>query len=358
MSRDDVLFGEQATIHNVVEYQRKEAVKALDAVRPDEILSDQFDGLCARLEHQFRLDVPILDRPGIVELPKQEVDVDVSHDPSRYIRDPSRPFYLKGTAFRIAVPFSGEAVLLKYGISPFNSAIPGEVEGDRIVLTHQALELNADVIKRDFDNRLGRIEDTLRMAREVAEGWNGQLPGLVRAHLEQRRAKLLRDREVSLGYPQVTATLPTPQSAAPSSVTAARRRYDLFLSHASEDKDSIARPLYEALTSRGVTVWFDEAVLQLGDSLRRKIDEGLRICRFGLVILSPHFFAKQWPQRELDGLVARETSSGQKAILPVWHQLEREQVVQYSATLADRVAAKSSDGLPEIVEKILRVLGK
>ena len=130
------------------------------------------------------------------------------------------------------------------------------------------------------------------------------------------------------------------------------------MSHASEDKADIARPLYEALTARGVTVWFDEAVLELGDSLRRKIDEGLRVCRFGLVILSPYFFEKQWPQRELDGLVARETSSGDKAILPVWHRVERDDVLRYSAPLADRVAAKSSEGVVTIVEKVLRVLEK
>lgn len=352
------MFGEQATIHDVVEHQRVEAMKALDAVPPEDLLNRQFEDLCTTLEQQFRLDIPILDRGRTVELPKQEVDIDVSHDFSRAIRDRSRPFYLKGTAFRIAVPFSGEAVLLKYGTSPFNSPVPGEVEGDRIVLTHQALELNAEVIRRDFDNRMSRIEDTLRMAGEVAEGWNRQLPELVRTRLEQRRGKLLRDQEVSLGYPQAPSTPQSARTAVPPPVAAAPQRYDLFLSHASEDKNDIARPLYEALRTRGVTVWFDEAVLELGDSLRRKIDEGLRICRFGLVILSPNFFAKQWPQRELDGLVARETASGEKAILPVWHRLERDAVLQYSGTLADRVAAKSSDGLPAIVAKILRVLGR
>ena len=70
-------------------------------------------------------------------------------------------------------------------------------------------------------------------------------------------------------------------------------RYDLFLCHASEDKVAIARSLYDALRRAGVTVWYDEAVLALGDSLRRKIDEGLSRCRFGLVILSPKFFRKR-----------------------------------------------------------------
>lgn len=67
------------------------------------------------------------------------------------------------------------------------------------------------------------------------------------------------------------------------------KHYDTFLSHASEDKRAIARPLYDALVKAGVTVWYDEAVLTIGDSLRRKIDQGLSRCRFGIVILSPKF---------------------------------------------------------------------
>lgn len=358
MSRDTLLFDAEATIHDVVHHQRDAVMKALDSVPPGDILNRPFDELCAMLEQQYRLDVPILDRSRIVELPKQEVDIDVSQDPGRDIRDRSRPFYLKGTAFQIAVPFSGEAVLLKYGSSPYNSPIPADVEGDRIVLTHQALELNAEALRHDIDSRLSRIEDTLRMTAEVAAAWNRELPRLVRTRLEQRKAKLSREQAVSLGYPQGTVMPQGGQTTAPRSVGVRPQQYDLFLSHASEDKDDIARPLYEALTASGATIWFDEAVLQLGDSLRRKIDEGLRICRFGLVILSPSFFAKQWPQRELDGLVARETASGEKAVLPVWHRVDRDAVLRYSATLADRVAARSSDGVPAIVEKILQVLGQ
>jgi len=135
-------------------------------------------------------------------------------------------------------------------------------------------------------------------------------------------------------------------------------QYDLFLSHAFEDKDTIARPLYRALVANGVTVWFDEAVLQLGDSLRRRIDTGLAKCRYGIVILSPKFLNKQWPQRELDALVARETATGEKAILPIWHELDRDTLMRYSPALADRLAGRSEDGTDALVNEILRVLSK
>jgi hypothetical protein len=134
--------------------------------------------------------------------------------------------------------------------------------------------------------------------------------------------------------------------------------YDVFICHASEDKEALARPLYNALKAEGLSVWFDEVVLEIGDSLRRKIDDDLARCRFGVVILSPHFFAKEWPQRELDALFARETVSGEKAILPIWHNLDEATVGKLSSMLAGRLAARSEQGIPAVITQILRVVRK
>jgi len=131
--------------------------------------------------------------------------------------------------------------------------------------------------------------------------------------------------------------------------------WDVFISHAWEDKEDIARPLAEALRRKGLRVWYDEFTLTLGDSLRRSIDHGLANSRYGVVILSPNFFAKEWSQKELDGLAAREVS-GEKVILPVWHNITADQVRKYSPTLADRVAALSERGLEHVVEELLRVI--
>jgi len=133
---------------------------------------------------------------------------------------------------------------------------------------------------------------------------------------------------------------------------------DVFVSHASEDKESIARPLAEALRHCGLTVWFDEYELELGDSLRRTIDGGLRNSRVGVVILSPHFFEKEWPQRELDGLTARRNAGEPHVILPIWHGVELDDVLAYSPPLADVVAARSADGVDSIAAAIVRALGR
>jgi hypothetical protein len=117
---------------------------------------------------------------------------------------------------------------------------------------------------------------------------------------------------------------------------------DVFISHATEDKEEVARPLAEALRELGLRVWYDELELKIGDSLRRKIDSGLARSRFGIVILSPSFFEKNWPQYELDGLVAKEQQHGQKVILPLWHKLSKDEVMRFSPTLADRIALSTS----------------
>jgi hypothetical protein len=119
------------------------------------------------------------------------------------------------------------------------------------------------------------------------------------------------------------------------------RTWDVFLSHASEDKATVALPLAQALQDRGVSVWLDKAELRIGDSLRRRIDRGIRSSRFAAVVLSEAYFSKGWPQYELDGIVTL-TVGGQQNLLPVWHEIDRETVMSFSPSLADRFARSTA----------------
>lgn len=130
---------------------------------------------------------------------------------------------------------------------------------------------------------------------------------------------------------------------------------DCFISHASEDKDAVARPLAEALINAGYSVWFDEYELVLGDSLRTKIDEGLAASRFGVVVLSPQFFEKGWPQSELNALAAKEMVGDERLILPVWHGVDEEFLASKSPLLADRIGVPS-DPLDKAAEQIIRAI--
>ena len=135
------------------------------------------------------------------------------------------------------------------------------------------------------------------------------------------------------------------------------KKWDFFICHASEDKSDVVEPLAIELTARGAAVWYDRWTLQIGDSLSEKIDEGLGSSEFGIVVLSPHFFAKPWPKRELTGLVQREIG-GKKVILPVWHRVDHAFVAQHSPTLADKMAGSTKDGIPTLAERLLQATGK
>ena len=134
------------------------------------------------------------------------------------------------------------------------------------------------------------------------------------------------------------------------------REFDVFVSHATEDKDVVVRPLAYALQQRGVNVWYDEFTLRIGDSLRRSIDNGIARSRFGLVVVSKAFFSKGWAQYELDGLVTMAVGEKQ-ILLPIWHEISKDEVVAHSPSLADKVALRTSDyGIEEIADEIAAVI--
>jgi hypothetical protein len=130
-------------------------------------------------------------------------------------------------------------------------------------------------------------------------------------------------------------------------------KYDAFVSHASEDKDLLVRPLVRELRAFGANLWYDEFALGVGDSLRTSLDRGLRDSRYGIVILSPAFFNKGWTGWELDGLVHKHLSTSSGAILPVWHDVTAEDVAQYSASLSNIVALKTTTGIPALAAKLM-----
>lgn len=132
--------------------------------------------------------------------------------------------------------------------------------------------------------------------------------------------------------------------------------WDAFISHAVEDQASFVRPLSKSLTQLGVRVWYSETSLKLGDSLSRSIDKGLAESRHGVVVLSHDFFRKQWPERELQGLVMKDIERP-GTILPIWHGVDRSDVMKFSPPLADKIAIRTSDAtVEEIALQILSVV--
>lgn len=134
------------------------------------------------------------------------------------------------------------------------------------------------------------------------------------------------------------------------------REHDVFISHASEDKDEIVRPLAIALRNAGLSVWFDEFELKIGDSLRQKIDRGLAKSRFGIVVLSKSFIKKGWTNYELDGIVTKVVS-GEQVLLPIWHNITKQEVVDFSPSIADKLARNTANfTIEEIANEIAELI--
>ncbi|MDG4834234.1 toll/interleukin-1 receptor domain-containing protein [Solwaraspora sp. WMMD1047] len=132
--------------------------------------------------------------------------------------------------------------------------------------------------------------------------------------------------------------------------------YDLFISHASEDKDSLVRPLAESLRDLGLSVWYDEFELRPGDSLRQSLDRGIATSRHGLVVLSPAFIRKNWTQWELNGIINR-LMAGDAKLIPLWYDIPRSAVAAFSPSIADIIAIVAADkGIGQVASEVVRSL--
>ncbi|MGS4883007.1 TIR domain-containing protein [Photobacterium damselae] len=164
-------------------------------------------------------------------------------------------------------------------------------------------------------------------------------------HQKQLQAEISRTLKLSAQAESLPSSSPTEGEK--------EAEYDLFISHASEDKEEFVRPLAETLEYMGVRVWYDEFALKVGDSLRKSIDKGLVNSKYGTVIISSSFCSKNWTQYELDSMVAREMH-GHKMILPIWHKVTKDDVINFSPSLADKVALNTSISSIEEIANSLR----
>ncbi|QDT29884.1 TIR domain protein [Gimesia panareensis] len=216
-----------------------------------------------------------------------------------------------------------------------------------------------DRLNRDIERSKKQQADLTKKIADKESKKHTQEKNLLR---EQKREqdRLFRQQEKELaGYRSQLSKVLSESEQGSLTLTNQQnnKTHDVFISHASEDKESFVHLLAESLTAKGIDVWYDETVLTVGDSLRRSIDKGLASSRYGIVVLSTSFFSKNWPQYELDGLVTRETSSGNKVILPIWHKVSKDEVASYSPTLADKVALNTGIlSLDEIVRQLVEVI--
>jgi hypothetical protein len=138
-------------------------------------------------------------------------------------------------------------------------------------------------------------------------------------------------------------------------LTSLDNEFDVFISHASEDKSDFVEPLSKILTEHNISVFYDKASIDWGDSIPTKIDKGILQSKICLLVISPNFIRKKWTQREKDAFMMLDD----KKILPVWHKVSKDEVQNFSPTIASIKALNTADNtLEEIAEKLQQVLSK
>jgi hypothetical protein len=128
-------------------------------------------------------------------------------------------------------------------------------------------------------------------------------------------------------------------------------RRDLFLCHAWGDRLGAAKEMHDLLVSLGVSVWFSEKDVALGTSLMREIDNGLRMCRAGIVLVTPAMFqsldAERVADKELSALLATDR------VIPVAHGTTFEALRDHSPLLAARSGLTTGESsLADVAAKI------
>ena len=92
--------------------------------------------------------------------------------------------------------------------------------------------------------------------------------------------------------------------------------YSCFISYASKDH-AFAERLHADLQNKGVRCWFAPEDMKIGDRLRPRIDETIRVYDKLLLVLSKTSVASQWVEQEVETALAREREQGTTILFPV-----------------------------------------
>jgi hypothetical protein len=210
--REDILFYKY-DLGKVIEHRRAQLKEEVDNVDRNYILNTSVDDLCNYLENEYRLSPVLLHRDKIHIKEHGETEVDVRYDVNRFIRDKSKPIYVKGTTITFAIPFEGDKIFFFCQGSTFTSVLPrAEISETEVLITYNEPNPDAERIRADFEKRVAHIEQYLGYLISDITAFNNGLRASAKALVEARRARLLKDQGIvaALGYPiKQTSGMPT-----------------------------------------------------------------------------------------------------------------------------------------------------
>jgi hypothetical protein len=351
-------------IREIFQRRKTDLLRTIDLL-PDEVVVGR-DALATlqSLVQKCQLTAPALDLNDIHITAQGRRQIDVRNDVYRPFADRTQPCMVDGQFITVAFPFSGDWNLLLFKPVTYGFIAPNAcVKNNSVEYVFEgAPAIDIESMNREKDAFTKRLEKAVGSIASSIQAFNLEVEKAAADRLEAKQidARSRQQAVNSLGIPARYRSKESESTSLkdPSEKDMGTFEYDVFISHAFEDKLEVVRPLKSLLEAADCKVWVDEAILEIGDSLPQKIDEGLRISRYGIVVLSPDFFKKNWPRYELDGLVTREMSGQGKVILPVWHNVDRDKVAQYSTPLSVRFAGNTENGVEQLAQQLLRVIKK
>ena len=220
-------------------------------------------------------------------------------------------------------------------------------------------------IERHNNARNKASADSADYAKKIADKRKKRNDAYLKLQKEQQREQKIQEKVIKnmqRSYEERIAELesqamPTMLNSEVQSDESPQEQYDAFISHAWEDKEGFVDELVDEMRKEGIVVWYDTTQMAWGDTMRQRIDDGLKKSKFGVVVLSPNYIAegKYWTKAELNGLFQLESVNG-KTLLPIWYNLNKKDVMYFSPIIADKKAMTTATMTAQEIAKELAAL--
>lgn len=339
MSQNQELLFNQIDLIAIAEVQKQKIIRAIDEINSNKLLQSATDTLCELFEREYKLEAPKLDKENI-STRQEEAKVDVSHDPNRFIRDRSKPFYVDGIRVTFYVPYSGNKDLFKCRPSTFTTTLPRAQVGDReVVVYYELVSPNAQQVRTLFQRDLSEIEKHLSWVENDVSVYNEAIRSTIKTRIEMRKRRIsevkgiatelgfiMREMEETTDVHTDTPKVLSPdnskkrKSRAKSTPRTPARLLNIFLCHSSDDKPAV-RDLYWKLKSHsGLKPWLDEEDLVTGQDWELEIRKAVKNSDVIVVCLSNGSINKRgFVQKEIKYAldVADEQPEGTIFLIPL-----------------------------------------
>lgn len=268
-----------------------------------------------------------------ISVSSRDAKVDVSQDFNRGVYDRSRPIYIDGIEVTYHLPFRGDKELLRCQPNTFTFSPPRAVIAENeLQFPYQQADRNVALTKQQFTDDLRRVKEWIPRVNGQVTEYNSSVESAAHQHVKLRRQELEQTKNDlgSLGFKvRSSEQISVPLSVQPSKEEAeakrsherknARRTYDVALSFAGEDRESVEQ-VAEELRSIGITVFYDrfEEVDLWGKDLAEHFGQVYGTdSRFVVLFVSRAYAGKAWPRHEKQFALSRQLINGGERILPV-----------------------------------------